>query len=1594
MGVGAVAERCVHVQVRASGPTGQQSAVVDAPFTVNVAASPPGLSLVSGPAEGSTVSSSWAAAAWFAPGAECYRYEWDGADADLSNLFCGTGSSYASDQEFNLADGEHVLRVQARSTGGSYGPVLERRFTVASGALLSLSLVSGPAEGSTVSSSWAAAAWFAPGAECYRFEWDGTDADLGNLFCGTGSSYASDQEFNLADGEHVLRVQARSTGGSYGPVLERRFTVASGALLSLSLVSGPAEGSTISSSWAAAAWFAPGAECYRYEWDGADADLSNLFCGTGSSYASDQEFNLADGEHVLRVQARSTGGSYGPVLERRFTVASGALLSLSLVSGPAEGSTISSSWAAAAWFAPGAECYRYEWDGADADLSNLFCGTGSSYASDQEFNLADGEHVLRVQARSTGGSYGPVLERTFTVAGGPFVSVWSQPRLPLPTGVAAMSWSAPGATCYRYEWDGTDDDLGNLFCGSGASYSSSVRTDLPNGTHVLRVQARTSGGSYGPVTTVTFQVGTQPPETTFTQQPSSPSNSSSATFAFSSPASGTFECSLDGAAFAACTSPTTLEGLAVGPHTFAARAVDLFGNPDPTPVSLTWEVTNTPVNTPPSATLSVDTAQGGLPLPVTFTLGASDPDDDELSWQLETGDGAPAQTGTGMPPATVSHTYTRSGVFTARLIVDDGAASVAATTKVTTALSEPLSADAGDDRLVAPDEVVEFDAGNSRPTIGIDSVQWNFGDGATSSQQRPTHTYAAPGTYTVTLTVTAGGATDVDEATVTVVAPQVDSGLFVTVRSGAAPVVGADVLVIDSNGTRISATSDGDGLARLLGLPDGELQVYVFAEGKRPANVTASVIGGRGDVSVDLDDGAIGVTSVESRRLELQEIIDLGIDPNDPDNQNIFEFEAVLYFCDPTCTDPVTFDVSGFARSGGPGSLVGTPGITCSDPARCDAVRIIPGVSQSSVTEAPLLNFLVIPGKARFLKEFFEVKMLIANLAPPGITLEDGAATLALPTGLSLAPTAQEQTATQDVGTIAGGATAQSTWIVRGDVEGEYDLSAGYTGTLQPFDRSVSLFAETAEPLKVWGGSALEMTVQADQFLTQYAPYRVRIGLRNVSDIPVYNPSVELIEDGRFGYIYQARQQLEYGTARVEPGQTFWTDQYVLMPWIPGGELDLERSFVRKTAGNVELASEIITQPSPATRPDISAEKRLGGGTVEFEPIPGAVRYEAYTTRNADTPNGPQPDVAFGTVPAGSTDVGSADELELSADGVNNAEWVGISTLFADGSRQMLHPLTPLPGIASPVGVPDAYTTDRDSTLVVPAPGVLDNDTAVPDDEFIAELEEGPAEGELELATDGGFTYTPPADFVGEQSFTYRAVSAQTGQSAPTTVTITVEGEPNENVAPTAAFGALPTSGTAPMTVNADASSSSDSDGQIVTYEWDFGNGDTATGITASSTYTEVGTYTITLVVTDDDGATASATEMIVVDPPQVVTDRVGLQVVGARSYQYDGPVTSGNLRVIRDAFGISRVVGAATYPGVNGGAATVNFTLNRFLIFNAFIGQSVIRDSSVDGMTSLTGIAFLSPLSSPSSSSARGTLQGFVDGRNFTVRFTVDDRA
>lgn len=119
------------------------------------------------------------------------------------------------------------------------------------------------------------------------------------------------------------------------------------------------------------------------------------------------------------------------------------------------------------------------------------------------------------------------------------------------------------------------------------------------------------------------------------------------------------------------------------------------------------------------------------------------------------------------------------------------------------------------------------------------------------------------------------------------------------------------------------------------------------------------------------------------------------------------------------------------------------------------------------------------------------------------------------------------------------------------------------------------------------------------------------------------------------------------------------------------------------------------------------------------------------------------------------------------------------------------------------------------------------------------------------------------------------------------------------NVAPTAAFVLSSTPGN--LTVSFDATGSSDSDGTLTGYAWNYGDGTTDTGATPTHTFTTGGSHTVTLTVTDDGGLTATKSNTFTLTAPNVApvasfsNTATGLSVAfnGSGSSDSDGTIAS-----------------------------------------------------------------------------------------------------
>ncbi|MDK2974938.1 MAG: hypothetical protein PWP08_1309 [Methanofollis sp.] len=148
------------------------------------------------------------------------------------------------------------------------------------------------------------------------------------------------------------------------------------------------------------------------------------------------------------------------------------------------------------------------------------------------------------------------------------------------------------------------------------------------------------------------------------------------------------------------------------------------------------------VGAAPTASFTAAPLTGPAPLAVNFTdtsIGAT-------AWEWSFGDGNGS---TGQNP---SHTYAAPGTYTVSLTASSlfGSATVEKAGYVTVT-APPLAADFSANETAG---TVPFTVQFADESTGtLNAWNWSFGDGTTSTEQHPVHTYTAPGAYTVSLTV-------------------------------------------------------------------------------------------------------------------------------------------------------------------------------------------------------------------------------------------------------------------------------------------------------------------------------------------------------------------------------------------------------------------------------------------------------------------------------------------------------------------------------------------------------------------------------------------------------------------------------------------------------------------------------------------------------------------------------------------------------------------------------------------------------------------------------------------------------------------------
>lgn len=244
------------------------------------------------------------------------------------------------------------------------------------------------------------------------------------------------------------------------------------------------------------------------------------------------------------------------------------------------------------------------------------------------------------------------------------------------------------------------------------------------------------------------------------------------------------------------------------------------------------------VNAPPVAA-ATGAERGAVDEPLNFDAAASqDPDGALIEHRWDFGDGATAE------GVTVVHRYAAPGTYVVTLRVrdDSGASSAVDETLLKIVVNDPPVADAGPDQWVTASEV-RFDGGGSRDPDGrIQSWRWDFGDGESGEGATPRHVYAAPGTYAVRLSVTDDSGTP---------SATTEDGMQVRLNERPVADAGPDQLGVPGQ----TLTFDGAGSFD----PDGRLVEYRwdFGDGSGASGVRVTHVydrPGRYDVGLEVRD--------------------------------------------------------------------------------------------------------------------------------------------------------------------------------------------------------------------------------------------------------------------------------------------------------------------------------------------------------------------------------------------------------------------------------------------------------------------------------------------------------------------------------------------------------------------------------------------------------------------------------------------------------------------------------------------------------------------------------------------------------------------
>ncbi|WP_028518945.1 lectin-like protein [Ruminococcus flavefaciens] len=325
------------------------------------------------------------------------------------------------------------------------------------------------------------------------------------------------------------------------------------------------------------------------------------------------------------------------------------------------------------------------------------------------------------------------------------------------------------------------------------------------------------------------------------------------------------------------------------------------------------------------------------------------------------------------------------------------------------------------------------------------------------------------------------------------------------------------------------------------------------------------------------------------KEMSMDDIVKAGINLNNKSNYHVFEYSVKLTFeakrninikkYSATCAEdgavvPVKYgylnrDEQEEQQGDNQEEYLPAPTITIDD----EPVQVI----DYRETEHEEM-YMIITGECKWLKEFYDVQLIVINKDTEKEALTNCSATLNVLDGLTLMNCPK----TQSIAKLNAGDAYTVHWYVRGDKAGDYDLTADFKGKNRGEEFTYDFKSQNT--LHVYAGDALKMKISLPRYSFFDEDYPVTISFENVSNKPIYN-----IEQRINGYIQSVQKRKYIGDELIsaEPTKTlnkeFYNDMSYSVGQLDPGEKvvvtvaihDVWKSVIEKEIQDAKAASDL-----------------------------------------------------------------------------------------------------------------------------------------------------------------------------------------------------------------------------------------------------------------------------------------------------------------------------------------------------------------------------------------------------------------------------------